>query len=137
MAGLATLEFSGERFEPPGFAFSVQFLVHPVGKPVQLLARHAIFVFGVILGINFDGTKGDHLAVNCHADIFPFQAAFEPRAQILPRCSDRKCFHRDIIMSLLRLSSAAPNKPACWEFEKYLLPMGQYGVTTILEVKLR
>jgi|GEM_PF-1356684 hypothetical protein len=24
----------------------------------------------------------------------------------------------------------------CWKFQKYLLPLEQYGVTTILEVKL-
>ena len=108
MAGLATLEFSGERLEPPGFAFGVQFLVHPVGKPVQLLARHTIFVFGVVLGINFDGTKGDHLAVNRHADILPFQAALEPRAEILPGGGNSKRFHKDILMSLLHLSSVRP-----------------------------
>ena len=112
MAGLATLEFSGERLEPPRFAFSVQLLVHPFGKPVQLPARHTIFVFGVVLGINFDGTKGDHLAVNRYADIFSFQAALEPRAQILPGVGNGQCFHKDILMSLLRLSSAAQRQPA-------------------------
>jgi hypothetical protein len=69
-------------------------------------------VFGVVLGINFDGTKGDHLAVNRHADIFPLQAAIEPRAQILPGRGNGKCFHKDILMSLLRLSSAEQRGPA-------------------------
>ena len=112
MAGLATFEFPGERLEPPGFAFSVQFLVHPFGKPVQLPAGHTIFLLGVVLGINFDGAKGDHLAVNRYADIFPFQAALEPRAQILPGGGNGQCFHKDILMSLLRLSSAAQREPA-------------------------
>jgi hypothetical protein len=112
MVGLGTLEFSGEKLEPPGFAFCVQLLVRPFGKPVQLLAGHTIFVFGVVLGINFDGAKSNHLAVNRHADILPFQAALEPRAQILPGSGDGKCFHKDILMSLLRLSSVAQRGPA-------------------------
>jgi hypothetical protein len=51
-------------------------------------------------------------------------------------------------MDLLRVGTTrAPGEGACqalcnvsrtcWKFQKYLLPLEQYGVTTILEMKLR
>lgn len=112
MAGLATLEFPGERLESSGLTFNGQLFVHSRGKPVQLFARHAIFVFGVVFRINLDGPEGDDAAVNHHADILAVQSPLEPRAQILPGGGHCECFHNDILMSLTEMSSAAPREPA-------------------------
>jgi hypothetical protein len=51
----------------------------------------------------------------------------------LPGGGNGQCFHKDILMSLLRLSSTTRCEQTCWKFQKYLLPMEQRGVTTILQ----
>src|SRR5450432_1574450 len=87
-AGLDTLEFPRKGFEPRGFAVGVQFLVHPHGKFVQLPAVRAIFVLGIIFGVNFYGTERNNRTVNHYADIFAAQGSLEPRTKILPGCSN-------------------------------------------------
>jgi len=98
MTGSGTLQFSREGFEPAGLAVGVQFPVYFFRKPVQRPAGGAVFVFGVIFRINFDGPEGDDLAVNHHADVLAVQRALEPGAQVLPGGGDRKSFHKDILM---------------------------------------
>ncbi len=54
----------------------------------------AVFLFGVVGGMDGDRAQGDHLRAANDADLLARSRTGQPRAKVLPRTRDRQRLHR-------------------------------------------